>query len=144
MDVNADALSSKLGFYTQFTSLPVNFDLGGTYKINRSQIDALNIETMGKIYGANLQVSFNHKSFSASVTGKTERNDNEVYSFTNNDVDLAMTYKIGSAKIKLTGSNIGHLDGKKWLAESITPTIESRTRYQQHSGYLLLSAAWTI
>lgn len=144
MDVNADALSSKLGFYTQFTSLPVNFDLGGTYKINRSQIDALNIETMGKIYGANLQVSFNHKSFSASVTGKTERNDNEVYSFTNNDVDLAMTYKIGSAKIKLTGSNIGHLDGKKWLAESITPTIESRTRYQQHSGYLLLSAAWTV
>ena len=144
VDVNTDALSSKLSFYTQFSSLPINFDLGGVYKINHSEIDVLNVETIGKTYGANLQVSFSHKSFSASVTGKTERNDNEAYSFINNDIDLAMTYKIGSAKIKLIGNNIGHLDGKKWLAENVTPTIESRTRYQQYAGYLLLSAAWTI
>ncbi|MBP5419438.1 MAG: TonB-dependent receptor [Bacteroidales bacterium] len=144
VDANTDALSSKLGFYTQFSSLPINFDLGGVYRINHSEIDDLNIETIGKTYGANLQVSFSRKSFSASVTGRAERNDNEVYSFINNDVDLAITYKIGRAKIKLIGNNVGHLDSKKWLAESVTPTIESRMRYQQHAGYLLLSAAWSV
>lgn len=144
MESMLGVLNTSLGVSSRFRSFPINFDLKGTYNLVNNKIDALDISTSNKEYGCSLQLTYSNKAFSASLTGKTTKSTNSSYEYSLKDMDFLLSYQINKFKLKISGSNIFHLNGREWLTEKVTPNVVSYIKYVRHSGYLLLSLSYSL
>ncbi len=126
-----------LGLQTRFHSIPVNAEVSGNYSWARTQIERLDVENYGKNYGAKAAITYSRNKFSATVTGKWNKGTNSGYTVVDRDTDVTASYKWKSLTFKISGMNIGHLDGRGWVTESTTPSVSVTSRYGRMPGHII-------
>ena len=136
-DMKDRNVRGTLGLQTRFHSIPVNAEVSGNYSWARTQIERPDIENTGKNYGAKAAITYSRKKFSATLTGKWSKGTNSSYSVVDRDADIAASYKWKFLTFKVSGMNIGHLDGRDWVTESTTPSVCTTSRYGRMPGHIM-------
>jgi hypothetical protein len=143
MMMETGIMKSTLGFSSHF-QMPFNVEVEGLYNKLTNRINDLNINSGDDELGASMKMIFARGRWNAYLTGKWNRIKNDTGNVILRDMDFLASYKMGKWKWELTGTNIFHLHGIRWLSETVTPTYTSYVNYRQHSGYMLFSMVYQI
>lgn len=138
MMMKTGTVKSTLGFSSHF-QIPFNVEVEGLYNRLAHRIAGLDIDSDDKESGASMKMIFARKKWNAYLTGKWKGVKNANGSVVLRDMDFLVSYRTGKWKCEFTGTNIFHLNGVRWLAETVTPACTSYVNYRQHSGYMLFS-----
>ena len=143
MMMETGTIKSTLSFSSHF-QIPFNAEVEGLYNKLTNRINDLNINSGDDESGASMKMIFAKSRWNAYLTGKWNKIKNDTGNIILRDMDFLVSYKTGKWKWELTGTNIFHLHGIRWLSETVTPTYTSYVSCRQHSGYMLLSLVYQI
>lgn len=137
-------IDTKLTFTSRIRRSPVNGELSANYAWAESEVQSMGISTASDIYGAKASIIIAHGPFHATITGKWNRTTNDADRISETDADVSAAYKIKRFTIRLSGTDIFHLDGRDWLTDSTTPVVTTTASYGRMAGNIMAGVSFTL
>lgn len=137
-------LNARFDLVSRFHDFPLNAELAVRCDTYDYLFHNSGATSWSREYGGEATLHLNTGNFSFSVTGKSNRIDDDVLQRYFTDIDFALKYKFEKFELRLRGENLFHLRENEWLRESLSPTIQSSVLYRRMTGFVLGTVAFNF